>query len=121
MKRQIHSFVAFVTILSLAGLATLIIISSTPQATAVSSFGGFVTVYSPSCITVLGKCSCSLCGTIGACDGHVEIQFTPAPGSAYTFICPIQGYPYRGGTINAGVWILGNGPQQAPIQVGVSK
>lgn len=93
-------------------------------------FGGKINFYQPVCVATPpdGICkNCAMCTTaIGnyVCASYSEIQFTPATGSKPpNFVCPFQGYYYRGGGTmpTIGGQIIGGGTSPAfPWVIGIS-
>jgi len=67
--------------------------------------------------------TCPVCTSLfgPGCAAVTEVQFTPAPGSAWNTICPLKGFPYKRGFPTVGGQLLGNGFSQSAIkEAGVS-
>lgn len=123
-----HIFLGACIILSLSSVMSIIMVMATRETKAfLPNFGGVIQSYTPVCIydILTGQCDgCPACSQQYGplCDKHSEVLFSPAPGSAYNFICPPSSQVYLGGGAKPrpGGFILGNGLQLFPFQVGVS-
>ena len=137
MFKKIHFgySLVFILVLSVVPLTLYLFLilgaigTNQASAAAGSIFGGRITkvipcvLDTPAIAPTTCAVSCPLCtGITGtACAAYSEIMFQPM-GGTWSFICPLKGYPFKGGTPRPGGLILGTGISQSILtQVGVSR